>query len=406
SRLRPQLSAYPALQAKANLVLIQPTANFNAFADPEKKLVIIPVMLCIETWYWFDAMMYLRSDPRLQQKTLDYLQYLTKRQLGAIARATGFDDDQLMPFNEFANRKALDLPESELQRSIAAREKMMVETLAFIIGHEIAHLVLGHKPYGSIPPDESRKQELEADNFSVELIKKSGFSVLGAVPSIQRFLAKELLLRRAGGDAMTHPRAECRLVNILTSSGDIKDLLKSPDRVKEYESQSGQLASELLDYLEEQNKECATDYFGATPLARIIIASKDSFASLRIGQRYRIDGENNWDSRLSIEGSIRGCTVWSGNRDLPARVSCLMTKPGHKDAAAARELYFQAVDLVKATVPSSWKQQEARNSGSVWSRRTTFSGPDTDVSINLVGFESTGSQSVTVLVQMTPKKSG
>lgn len=49
-------------------------------------------------------------------------------------------------------------------------------TLAFVIAHEIGHFILDHQEYDQITPEQSRREELDADRFAVNLCKSLGYN--------------------------------------------------------------------------------------------------------------------------------------------------------------------------------------------------------------------------------------
>lgn len=101
----------------------------------------------------------------------------------------------------------------------ALRVEIKIETIALIIAHEFGHHVLGHldKPPPIDLSDQERtafirKQEFDADNYAIYLVKNSGYSlVLGGYPFY--FFA-----HLGDGQALemrTHPKGECRFARVM-----------------------------------------------------------------------------------------------------------------------------------------------------------------------------------------------
>lgn len=394
--LRPHLGDYPSLRDKPDLILVMPAANFNAFADYAEQRILIPVMMCVETWYLIDGMMQVHRDPRLREKFQQYVAYLSKRQRDSLAKGTGFDNIVLQPFHEFAGTGPPALSEADMRKSLSVREGIMVDSMAFIIGHEFAHLALRHKPYNVISAVAARKQEADADEFSARLLKNAGISVLAATTVIPRFLANEQIYKRASGGSMTHPRPECRLERIVSTTGEIQELLRNPDRRRDYELASGLSANDFAKTMADLRDDCQRSPLGGTPLARVIEARKGDFESLRTGRSELIDGERSWDATVSLDGH-RDCTVWAGTSDLEPRVNCSMGRRITDDSQAHR-IFSETLELVRSTIPGDWARNESESGNRVRTKAIEYSGPGVRISVALTRFESSGKSDVSVTV--------
>ncbi len=51
------------------------------------------------------------------------------------------------------------------------------DVLAFAIAHELGHIALGH--VGDVTPEQSRKEEIDADDFAIKLCKALGYNKAG-----------------------------------------------------------------------------------------------------------------------------------------------------------------------------------------------------------------------------------
>ncbi|NCT98315.1 MAG: M48 family metalloprotease [Comamonadaceae bacterium] len=394
--LRPHLGDYPSLRDKSDLVLVVPAANFNAFADHTEQRILIPLMMCVETWYLIEGMMHAHLDPRLREKLQQYVAYLSKRQRDSLARATGFDNIVLQPFHEFSGAAFPTLSAADLQKNHSDRVRIMVDSMAFIIGHEFGHLALRHKPYNAISPEVARNQEAEADEFSARLLMKAGISVIAAATVIPRFLANEQIYKRASSGSMTHPRPECRFERILSTTGEVQELQRNPDRRRLFEAASGFSANDFARTMADLREDCQRSPLGGTPLARIIEARKADFEPLRTGRSELIDGERSWDAVVSLDGN-RGCTVWAGTRDFEPRVNCSMGRRIRDDGQAHR-IFSETLEMVRATIPGDWVRKESESGNRVRTRTIEYTGPGLRVRVALTKFEGIGSSDVNVTV--------
>jgi Zn-dependent protease with chaperone function len=98
------------------------------------------------------------------------------------------------------------------------------DTLAFLIGHEMGHLVLGHKGYKGISPKVTKQQELDADVWGGKLAFSAGYN-----PN-QAFSDMSMAAKRATAKPSdTHPDYKTRVKNLnkglgVTNVAAIQDL--------------------------------------------------------------------------------------------------------------------------------------------------------------------------------------
>ncbi len=254
-KLRPELSEYPEIKNKSNLVLLAPAADFNAFANNQLRQISIPVMWCIQTWFLVDAHAQLHKNPQLREDVYNYTQYLNQRQKQSILSGP-FDDTILQPFDKFAGVPVLASTSVEDRKLLAAREDTMVESLAFVLSHEIGHLALNHKRYTEITAAQARRQEDLADEFAARILGRSRISIIPAIFTLVRFLQSEADLKSIPAGARTHPRAECRMRRVLSSSGEMDELLRDPDRRREFELGSTYSVPQFRRLMEELRDDC------------------------------------------------------------------------------------------------------------------------------------------------------
>jgi hypothetical protein len=254
TKLRPHLAEHQNLQGKNDLVLLVPAADFNAFSDYTTERVLIPLAWCVQTLFFIDATLQAAQNRSLKPKYIAYVDYLNSRQRAAVKKG-GFDSAPVVAFETHGNFRRSPLPADEEQRHHQMREDALIDSMAFVIGHEIGHLALKHKPATKITPAASRRQEYEADIFSAALAKKAGFTVFLAVTALQRYISSEAQLKSIPSGDRTHPRAECRMERLWAIS-EMNDLLKQPARRRDFERGSGYSVAEFRDLLARLREDC------------------------------------------------------------------------------------------------------------------------------------------------------
>ena len=83
------------------------------------------------------------------------------------------------------------------------------EVLAFAIAHELGHIALGH--VGDATPVQSRKEELDADDFAVKLCKALGYNKAGLFKFIHNKEAYFWTNLKSSGADSTHPSYDQRI---------------------------------------------------------------------------------------------------------------------------------------------------------------------------------------------------
>lgn len=124
------------------------------------------------------------------------------------------------PASRFPGRRyvdvltALGIPEKAYEQpgvdklSLALRN----EAYAFLIGHELAHLLLDHRGYGEISKAQARADEVAADRFALDLMSRSATPPLGAV----LFFQAQVYRFRHRGEFATQDAWEDYLMTVST----------------------------------------------------------------------------------------------------------------------------------------------------------------------------------------------
>ncbi|MFM9846055.1 MAG: hypothetical protein ACKVP3_02715 [Hyphomicrobiaceae bacterium] len=234
-------------------VYVSPHSSFTAYADYNSQKILIPVQVVLEAHLQAHAYIYVENDPSAAPQFNPYLQYLSERSNDVFIRIRkgeiAGDDLPIKSFWIFANLPPPKFKDGD--KDVIA--KLMTSSLATVVGHELGHLALEHKPYKDITLEQSRQQEFDADAFAVRLIHSAGESVIPGLLTIYlRFVTSEHLLQGAKVEAGTHPAAICRLYRMFKKEYDV--LRNTPAGKNLLESRSG-MTLEQVDSLMDQTKE-------------------------------------------------------------------------------------------------------------------------------------------------------
>jgi len=240
---------YPGLVDAVRLEVV-PYSDFNAFADVGRRRIAVPIGFVsgVHTIAHAATLTYYLPGKRPDLEA--YVAYAARTYLDATQKA----GEPVVPqtFREFAgissaqNERIFQDPKANY-----LLESMMVDSLALIFGHELGHIALRHKPSGSIPAAESRRQETAADAFAARLALRAGFSAAAGVTTTYVFFA----LIDAGGRKSTHPEPRCRIVRILQRS-DLETIMNDEAGRAGIE-RAGRTVPQLREELRELGQGCA-----------------------------------------------------------------------------------------------------------------------------------------------------
>lgn len=223
-------------------------ADFNAFSNYDRNSIAIPAGFLFTLDALADATTLTWYRPKLADKLKTYPLYLADlyRQAanGKKVNAALFPE-----YAGFPMSVANSLREEDEFYNL--KVGLLVDSLALIVGHEIGHLVLGHKPSKEIPPSESRTQEYKADAFGMKLSMDAGFlPVSGLITTFIMFAAID------GGGSQgaqaTHPSTICRISKMIDAAFNQID---SPEAQKGLK-RMGMNKETLLKSIEELKDEC------------------------------------------------------------------------------------------------------------------------------------------------------
>lgn len=229
-------------------------ADFNAFADYKNRRILLPAQFVGECAAQAQAMMLVFRDPSLKPKYMRWQKYLAERSERSrqkfLAGKTLVDDERVIDFWQFARMSSQPVLTDKENFVV---EQMMIDALGLVIGHELGHLLLSHKPYREISPATSRRQEFESDEYARKLMKKADMQVLpGLMLAYVRFMQFEGE-GPASDFAKSHPPAHCRFYEI-----GRKELLEMADAdgAKEQMEKMGSSVSKIKDLIRALRDEC------------------------------------------------------------------------------------------------------------------------------------------------------
>ena len=89
------------------------------------------------------------------------------------------------------------------------------QAFAFLIGHEICHFILGHRPFGDVKADVARANEASADRCASDRLKAAGYDSDYVVLGLQVLMVNGFTQTGQFVFHPTHPHTMCRLTPVL-----------------------------------------------------------------------------------------------------------------------------------------------------------------------------------------------
>jgi len=134
-----------------------------------------------------------------------------------------FEIEESKEINAYANVLTIDKKKVPIVVVYSALLDKVVEgkdeRLAFILGHELGHIVLGHCP--TLPPATEfrrvvfqRQQELDADLHGIEIALKAGFPLKETLDGVRKFFEAVPAYNSFEGLGVDHPSGKDRLAHI------------------------------------------------------------------------------------------------------------------------------------------------------------------------------------------------
>lgn len=244
--MRPLLADYPRLQAAKDLVIFAPYGEFNAVARYDQQRVVLTYGMCDQLWLLLRAIslgaIYQRGNADLQ-RYMEYLSGLTL-QIEQNAKRGQWSENEVLPFELFARLDPKKMTDAERYALDKTVEEAMPTAWAQVLGHEIAHLALGHKPYTALSPAQSRAQETTADTFGYRLAAQ----VITDRMDPSFILPVLVLLSRefAGtpNAVRLHPMPYCRFGRIMLDAGVLDAFEANSELRAQYRERTGRSIAE------------------------------------------------------------------------------------------------------------------------------------------------------------------
>ena len=236
-------------------ILVIPTADFNAYSDYTNKRVLIPAEFMAETLLQMQGTLLVEEKPSLRNRYVAWLKYLTERSQHILQTATRggvvTDHSPLIPFWKFANQPPQYIS-PHFKHVIA---NAMVDAAALVVGHELGHLVLGHRQYTEISSETSQRQEYEADAFAEDLVSRAGLTIVPGLAFYERFIISESSSSGGAAYGHTHPSAECRVYRMVKRN---LERMTSVEHGREYVERIGEnVEAQLQSLVDSLRDECA-----------------------------------------------------------------------------------------------------------------------------------------------------
>lgn len=152
-------------QRAGSVTLLLPVVGVNRhpleyYTDTATKRVFLPIASVKFLDDLSIALAYYQSQGCDLATVSDYAALLKRRPME-------FDDPPLT---------ALGVPEDALEDLYVddVSQKLLKSTLFFLASHEYAHVMYGHRPYSEITSAQAQAQEIEADTFALDVMRRIG----------------------------------------------------------------------------------------------------------------------------------------------------------------------------------------------------------------------------------------
>ena len=116
---------------------------------------------------------------------------------------------------------ALSLQNNEVLLSLGILDLLQNEPeLAFLISHELAHVILNHHTQNKKRAGDAIPLELEADLFALQVIKAAGYPASASISALintygtEKFVAPEIEYSKINHENFEHPSLKKRLYNL------------------------------------------------------------------------------------------------------------------------------------------------------------------------------------------------
>jgi hypothetical protein len=233
ARFKKKRPQYSEMFDRANFLEIAPWIELNAFSTKEGK-VLITTGICDQFWLIATAIAVMEQWPEWQSKFEPYLKYVRDMAEPIGRKGAGRSRTQILTFPLWVGMDLSTWTQKNQQRVYNVAAMIMDDSLAFVLAHEIGHLVLNHpgKNQRNIP-----QQEYDADYFALRLVESLDISVITGSTALFAYIADESRAKKyQSGD---HPLPSCRLGRIFIDSIEFNKITSSSAQRQLLEKQAG-----------------------------------------------------------------------------------------------------------------------------------------------------------------------
>jgi hypothetical protein len=185
----------------------------NFYSNAQEKRVILPVLSKVFLSDLALAYVWLVENHYNPQTVMDYagmLGYYVRKSRSDLPLTKYFGGRFPLPL------AALQIPQDAARSPAVAdnRDQKVTDAMVFAFCHELGHVLYGHPSYSSIPAQQARANEAQADAFAVDILRRISRAPLGTAFC---FLALAHFNGNQGEqfvDARTHPLTAARLQSL------------------------------------------------------------------------------------------------------------------------------------------------------------------------------------------------
>jgi len=203
----------------------------NFYSNSQARIIFLPVQSKVFLSDLFLAYLWLVDQGYNPQTVLDYagmVGYYSRKSMSDRTPKEYFNGHLPLPL------ATLQIPENATQSRTVAdnRDQKVTDALIFAFCHELGHVFYGHPSYGTLPAEQARANETQADAFAVDILRRVSRAPLG---TYVYFMILAHFNGRQGEqfvDTRTHPLTGARLqILALAMDKEETDFAKNePDR--------------------------------------------------------------------------------------------------------------------------------------------------------------------------------
>lgn len=213
-KIRPNLPPDKQHLADPDRVRVAAYGNFYAYYDADSGQINVPFGI----WHGFRLLAWAALDAYDEPALTPFVKQYTQLVALNVGKFKADSPSILLPdFRTWAK-----LPQrqrgSETEERIRTGKEIsfMVEAMAFVISHELVHLIEKHPPSGDVSSERSKWHETLADQKGFQIFKASGFDMLAAANALVFLGMTKLNVQGELIQVSTHPHPFCRTYKTFT----------------------------------------------------------------------------------------------------------------------------------------------------------------------------------------------